>query len=237
MARKVGGTGSQKKNRDHRDHSIAKIGSFFWPYPALISSRPHLTLLLLLRQWVLNRRPALGSSVGSCPSWELLKTHTDRLPLSVGIYIYHFKTLTHFHLITWLLPLFFPQVRPVQRISDWRLGQGSICNKEWFISWDILGRALKFILGDYSRSEIVLILWFINLFPLLLFFASFSHQRWLVIFLWNLSDSKSPCLQDSSQYSGRLFLLSKLFLEYFGQISEVPNISKKSCMMFVFLIV
>ena len=90
---------------------------------------------------ILHWRPAGGHPVGRCFSvapghsrallWPQAETDSRlTLPRSVshvGICIYHFITPRHIFSTTWLL-LLFSQVRSVQRISDWRLSQDSICN-------------------------------------------------------------------------------------------------------------
>ena len=95
-------------------------------YHTVLFSMPHLTLLLLLGLCVLNRKSAVGCSVGRClfgvPSHLLmlqslttvfwLQAEIPKLRLSlpvfrVGINIYHFITPTHFCLTTWLLQLIF----------------------------------------------------------------------------------------------------------------------------------
>ena len=106
--------GRQTDVRRRRQTAIVTHNFFFSLYHAEFSSKPHLALLLL-GQEVLNRR-----------SRDWLKT--DTLSASHGgICIYHFITL-----IISVQPRdcyrLFLLVRPVQRISDWRLGQGSIFN-------------------------------------------------------------------------------------------------------------
>ena len=83
---------------------------FSWPYPTVLSSRPHLTLLFLSRG-VLNRR----STVGGCPSgvlsvttsWHWLKTLTDCnwLGHSHGHLHIYFYNAHYFRSTSWLLPL------------------------------------------------------------------------------------------------------------------------------------
>ena len=64
--------------------------------------------------------------------------------------------------------------------------------------------SFSFILWSAGTSKSTIIIIIINI----KFQWVFSHQHWLVIFHWSLSDSKCPQvssgLQDSSQYSGWL---------------------------------
>ena len=99
---------------------------FSWPYHVL-SSRPNLTLLLLLSRGGGRSTQPEARSVKHCPSevpnhllalpwmtallWQQAMTPRLRLtpPVShVGIYINHFITPTHFRSTTWLLLLIFP---------------------------------------------------------------------------------------------------------------------------------
>ena len=111
-------------NRDGRRRRLTAIlrHYFFFSllYNAVLSSRPHLALLLLSRR-LLNRRPAVGRSVGCFPceiprysqafsltesllaaSWDWLKTETVFISV---ICIYHFTPT--FCSTTWLIPLIF----------------------------------------------------------------------------------------------------------------------------------
>ena len=111
--------------RRRRQSAILIHNSFFsWPYPAVLSSRLNLALLLLDRG-ALNVWPAVDRSVGRSPSRAPSHSQaisvTDRiffgrklrLTIShVGICIYHFTTPTHFCSPRDCL---FAQVHPVQR--------------------------------------------------------------------------------------------------------------------------
>ena len=97
---------------------------FSWPYYAMLSSKPHLVLLLLDRV-VFNRKPA----VGLCPSraffvtarsfltasWVWLKTHSDRLSRG-HLYISSHNT-HHLRSTTWLLPLIYIRCVLIEEIS------------------------------------------------------------------------------------------------------------------------
>ena len=99
--------------------------NFFFPQPyhAVLSSRSHLVLLLLLGRWLLNRKPAVELSVGGCPSGasnhSLAHSVTERISAAtakstarliashLNISIYQFTTPTHIRSNTWLLPLIY----------------------------------------------------------------------------------------------------------------------------------
>ena len=91
--------GVYETNRDEDSHS-------YWPITfsldhAVLSSRPHLALLLLLGH-VLIRKPAEGRCSRGAPSHKL------RLPVShMDICIYNFLTPKHFYSTTWLPLLIF----------------------------------------------------------------------------------------------------------------------------------
>ena len=109
----------------------------------MLSSKPYLELLLL-GCGVLNRRPAMSHSVKRCPGGA----HNHWLVLIVTDWISSSPKLSlpqNWLYLTWTFANFisqrpqisiqprdcfrlFPQVRPMQRISDWPLSQGSICN-------------------------------------------------------------------------------------------------------------
>ena len=68
-----------------------------------------------------------SQSVDSTDRCNLRLTQDWHCIPRVHLHISFQNTITHFRLTTWLIHLFL-QVLPVQRISDWRLDQGSICN-------------------------------------------------------------------------------------------------------------
>ena len=117
---------------------------FSWPYYAVLSSRPHLALLLL-GQRVLNREPAVGcitachSAIRWCSSWRnesllaarLRPTQDPAWPLChVGICIYHLITHTHFCLTTCLRPLIFIGVSFAEnlRLMAWPRVNMQVCH-------------------------------------------------------------------------------------------------------------
>ena len=72
-------------------------------------------------------QPLAGAPVTECIS----SVYNSRLTLFVShvdILTYPFITQTHFRSTTRDEFRLFSQVCPVQKISDWRLGQGSICS-------------------------------------------------------------------------------------------------------------
>ena len=103
-----------------RQTAILTHNFFFWPYHSVLSSRPHLALLLFGRR-TLTQRPTVGRYSSGAPSHSLAlpwptalfwpQAETDsrlRLTVShVGICIYHFITPTYFCSTTWLLPFIF----------------------------------------------------------------------------------------------------------------------------------
>ena len=106
----------RQKDRGRRmEIAILTHNLFSWSYNTVLSSSPHIALLLLLG--------LVGHSTGS-PLWTATPAAgglhdylfssgwklrlTARLPvLHVDICIYHFITPTHFRLNAWLLPLIF----------------------------------------------------------------------------------------------------------------------------------
>ena len=127
-----------------------------WPSNTVLSSRPHLGLRQLLSRGLLNRRPAVGRSVGhglsGTPSKSLVlpwlieslmtaswdsKTKTPTAHISRG---HRYIISKHPHISVQPRDCFclFSLVRPVQRISDWRIDQGSICNTGGNIQKEVL---------------------------------------------------------------------------------------------------
>ena len=115
---------SPKTGRQRQTAILTHNFFYSWPYHAVLSWRPYLALLLFSRVYS-NRSPLWATAPTERPHW--LPAETPRLPQThVGIYIYHF--VKYFRSTAWLLPRIFTGASCL-RISDWRLSQGSICNR------------------------------------------------------------------------------------------------------------
>ena len=102
-----------------------KYSLLYWPITASLDRTMlcyHLALMLFSQE-------VLNQSLAGAPKTDSRLSLT--LPVShVGICIYHFITHTHISIQPCDCFHLFSQVRPVQRISDWQLGQGSVCNNQ-----------------------------------------------------------------------------------------------------------
>ena len=151
----------EAETRRRRQTAILTHNFLSWPCQVVLSSSPHLALLLFLgrgystggplwhtlcylqsftfsittqrTQQVPVRWPLdpLAVTVLSLPTWLTVEiwhwATTSRLELLRGHLHISFHNTHDFCLTRECFRLFL-QVRPVQRISDWRLGQEPICN-------------------------------------------------------------------------------------------------------------
>ena len=103
---------------------------FTWPYHAVLSSRPHLALLLLDRGYSTGGQAPLGPALaGAFRDWENLfwpqaETHASRISRGHHISFHKIHTFPFKHVIA--SAYFYRCV--LCRESDWRLGQESIYN-------------------------------------------------------------------------------------------------------------